>query len=124
MKSTPELPDGLPGLPIAHTILTKAQAQELRLALTLAGIALSEDLDAALPPLDQMPEDDGRRAVTVRIARRHMEYLTARAAQHNEPVARHIETILREFRAHHDTRRPDQQIPPAAPGAPVLARRG
>lgn len=64
--------------------------------------------DPAATTLDdiQAPEDDGRTAVTVRLTARHHEYLIERAAQHGETPERHLETILRQFRSHHDTVRP------------------
>lgn len=110
--------------PIAHTLMTREQAQQLHRLLQEAGVRLPEDLEAVLPPLDYPADADGRVAVVVRLPPRHVDYLAARARSHGEPLARHIETILREFRAHFDTRRPDHQIPPPEPGAPVLARRG
>ena len=49
---------------------------------------------------------DGRISVTVLLQPRHYEYLAERAALHGETPERHLETILRTFRSHHDTARP------------------
>jgi hypothetical protein len=63
--------------------------------------------DAAPPAPELEPaEDDGRIAVVVRLQPRHHEYLADRAALHGETPERHLETILRTFRSHHDTARP------------------
>ena len=68
---------------------------------------------------DAPPEDDGRIPVTVRLAARHHEYLAARAAQHGETPERHLETILRQFRSHHDTTRPVGGATQPAKGRPA-----
>lgn len=109
---------------IAHTMMTREQAQQLRRIIVAAGLRLPEDLEALLPGLDTPAEPDGRVAVTVRLKDRHMAYLTERGRQHGESPARHLETVLLEFRAYHDARRPDQQQPAPSPGMPVTTRRG
>lgn len=60
----------------------------------------------AAEPTENVPAEDGRIAVTVFLQPRHFEYLTERAATHGETPERHLETILRTFRAHHDQERP------------------
>jgi hypothetical protein len=67
--------------------------------------ATNQDAPAPAPELEPA-EDDGRIAVVARLQPRHYEYLAERAAAHGETPERHLETILRTFRSHHDTARP------------------
>lgn len=76
-----------------------------------------------MPDADPPADDaDDRINFMVRLKPRHAERLAVRAAAHGEDPQRHIETILREFFAHHDTF--DPAPPPAADiGMVAMARR-
>lgn len=72
--------------------------------------------EAAKAPPERIP-------VTVQLTEFHHAYLVQRAALHGETPERHLETILRVFRAHHDDRRPDHMRTAPQPGQPAAARR-
>jgi hypothetical protein len=76
------------------------------MTLTLNPAEAEADTAPAPAPELEPAEADGRIAVVVRLQPRHHEYLAERAAAHGETPERHLETILRTFRSHHDTARP------------------
>lgn len=82
--------------------------------------ATLDDRQAAALPTDTGP---ARIPVTVELTEFHHAYLLQRAAQAGETPERHLETILRTFRAHHDDRRPDHARPAPAPGMAATTRR-
>jgi len=88
-----------------------------------AEAALREARDRATVPVAQPETEDPRIPVVVMLKPFHHAYLAQRAAMHGEPIARHLETILRQFRAHHDNARPDHQRPAPDVGMPATARR-
>jgi hypothetical protein len=79
-----------------------------RIASLLAKPAATpQDQAARFLALRDAAEADGREIFCIALTERHAQYLRERAAQHGEAPERHLETILRVFRAHHDDRRPD-----------------
>jgi hypothetical protein len=81
------------------------------------------NLNASQAVRDAPEDDDGKVPLTVRLTERHMAYLEARAANHGETPERHLETILRNFRAYHDDRRPEHHQAAPQPGMPATTRR-
>jgi hypothetical protein len=70
------------------------------------------------PERAAMMEDDGRETFTVTVEARHAVYLRARAAAHGRTPEQHLVDIMRVFRAHHDTARPDLPQRAQQPGDP------
>ncbi len=75
--------------------------------------SVAEGADAADPVV----------TLTVLLRPRHHAYLVARAAMHGETPERHLETILRQFRAHYDNMRPEFNPGSPEPGGGVVMRR-
>jgi hypothetical protein len=61
------------------------------------------------------PADDSETFV-VKLAPRHAQYLRMRAQMNGRTPEEHLADILRVFRAHHDTARPDQRRAPVQHG--------
>ena len=74
--------------------------------MTLTLNPAETEADTADTAAPEQPQAEGRIAVTAQLQPRHHEYLAERAALHGETPERHLETILRTFRAHHDGDRP------------------
>ena len=83
----------------------------------------SGPFDDHLAAQDEAQAPPRRIPVTVELTEFHHTYLMQRAAQAGETPERHLETILRTFRAHHDDRRPDHMRPAPAPGMTATTRR-
>lgn len=65
---------------------------------------------------------EGRTPVTVLLQPRHRAYLEARALAHGETPERHLESILRQFQAHHDAWQASETAP-SEPGQMAGTRR-
>lgn len=63
---------------------------------------MSATKEAADDAGKDVPAEAARVPVTVQLTEFHHAYLTARAKAHGETPERHLETILRAFRAYHD----------------------
>lgn len=82
-------------------------------------MAFTPTLDDRQADATQAAAEEGER-FSVLLAPRHAAYLRARAAAHGEAPERHLEGILRRFRAHHDDWRAMQAgNAPTEPGMPA-----
>jgi hypothetical protein len=68
-----------------------------------------------VPAPEAAPADDSETFV-VKLAPRHAQYLRMRAQMNGRTPEEHLADILRVFRAHHDTARPDQRRVPVQHG--------